>query len=71
MLSDLCLTRKLSMRDELRRVKEAELELTSTERNACIGLLYTTYVIPVRTAVRVADLISQLRTVFLDTNIMG
>ena len=40
MLSDLCSTRKLSMRDELPRVKEAELELTSAERNTCIGLLY-------------------------------
>ena len=39
MLSDLCSTRKLSMWDELPRVKEAELELTSAERNACIGLL--------------------------------
>ena len=42
-LSDLCSTRKLSMRDELPRVKEAELELTSAERNACIGLLYNTF----------------------------
>ena len=43
MLSDLCSTRKLSMRDELPRVKEAELELTSAERNACAGLLYNIF----------------------------
>ena len=31
------------MRDELPRVKEAELELTSAERNAWIGIFYNTF----------------------------
>ena len=39
-LSDLC---SLSMRDELPCMKEVELELTSAERNACIGLLYNMF----------------------------
>ena len=57
------------MRDELPRVKEADLELTQNE--ILVSAFSTTYFIPVRTAVRVADLISQPRIVFLDMNIMG
>ena len=72
MLSDLCSTRKLSMRDELPRVKEAGLELTSAERNACAGLPYSMLHSGAHSCTRRGPhLISQLRSVFLDTNIMG